>query len=195
MTANASETVQPTKSRRWLAIALFLSVGINLLFIGLVAGHALHRPGPMMMGAPGQFGGPGRYAGPPPGEGAIEGLLQSLPEQVQQEMRKTMRERRAQSEPKLRELQEARRKVRQAMVAEPFVPQRLSEAYAEVRKRGEAVQEDFHEAIVEVAGKLPPEGRRRLADMRRGPGGPGGPGGPHTMPMDGHPPPSPPPTK
>ena len=101
----------------------------------------------------------------------------------------------------------ARREVRQALEAEPFVPGRLGDALRTMREADSAVAEATAGMIVEIATVLTPEERamvrkamrdRHGARGDRGPGGPGGlpdeqPDGPPPGPPPAEPPPPPPP--
>lgn len=94
----------------------------------------------------------------------------------------------------------ARREVRQALEAEPFVPGRLGDALRTMREADSAVAEATAGIIVEIATVLTPEERamvRKAMRERRGPRGDRGPGGPGGLPdeqPDG-PPPGPPPAE
>lgn len=96
----------------------------------------------------------------------------------------------------------ARREVRQALEAEPFVPGRLGDALRTMREADSAVAEATAGMIVEIATVLTPEERamvRKAMRERRGPRGdfgpgePGGPGAPPQEPPAGPPPAEPPP--
>lgn len=101
----------------------------------------------------------------------------------------------------------ARREVRRALEAEPFVPGQLADALRAMREADAAVAEATAGVIVEIAAVLTPEERamvrkamrdRHGARGDRGPGGPGGlpdeqPDGPPPGPPPAEPPPPPPP--
>jgi uncharacterized membrane protein len=68
---------------------------------------------------------------------------------------------------------EARDEARRSLTAEPFDAVRFQAALTAVRERNTQLQEDVHGSLNEVAGKLAPAQRKRLADaLWRGKGGP-----------------------
>lgn len=76
-------------------------------------------------------------------------------------------------------LKQRREAVRSALVAEPFDPEKLDLAFAQLRE-SEAQKARFaHDRVTEVASKLAPEERRIMAEFvgrrgtKRGPDGPG----------------------
>ncbi|MCW5729374.1 MAG: periplasmic heavy metal sensor [Alphaproteobacteria bacterium] len=159
----------PKRRLPWTGIALVISLGVNLLLIGMAAGHWTHRHD-------GHWG--SRFAGKHGAEGRAHGMMRAFPEELRGELEGIMRERRAQAEPVLEQLRAARREAREALRAEPFDAARLAAAYAEMRRHGDTLEEAFHQAMIDAAGRLSPEARRKLSEMRWGPGSRGGMGGP-----------------
>ena len=135
-------------ARRWLKIALAVSVAINLLFIGLAAGRVF-GPGPF-----------GRM-------GAFERAAEALPPAEADQFRQIMRQHRSRMADEFKAMRQAREDVRAALRAEPFDRTRLERALAEVRQRSEATQQSLHAALVEGAARMSPEGRERLSRWER----------------------------
>jgi uncharacterized membrane protein len=127
-------------SRRWLILGLVSAV-LNVFLIGFLAGrHAL---------GPGGCGGRGfRHEAHAP-------LAKQLPP-----------EDRARLHQKLGAVRDARSKVRDALLREPFQAAQLEAALAALRERSAELQLDMHRELLENAGQLTAEQRRRLADSR-----------------------------
>ena len=153
MTDGADEPAPAPKATgrpsRWLAIALVISVALNLFALGLVAARAM-RPGPHERAR-----GYGPFMGP-------HGLLQDgdgaepIAKRVMQRYGEDLRR-------EHRELREARRAVREALEAEPLDAGRLERALGELRARTDSSQTRMHAALVELARSLPLEQRKKLA--------------------------------
>ena len=119
-----------------LSWALALSIGLNLFLLGFGVVRLAHHRHPE--GASGPHGRMGELLGPPT--------------------------------PALREerkvLTDARRRVGEALAAEPYDPDALSEALAALRESTSRGQEKLHERLIERAGQLSPEERRAFAERR-----------------------------
>jgi len=90
------------------------------------------------------------------------------------------------------QIHQARKAVRDALVAEPLNTQALASALKQLRDTTNGAQVSMHEALIEAAKSMSQEERQALADSRRlwqgPPGSRGGPlGGPHQGPGRGHP--------
>jgi uncharacterized membrane protein len=72
-------------------------------------------------------------------------------------------------EPRLQELRASRKGVADVLAAEPFDAQALTQAFDRLSAATQAAQQALHPALVELAGSLTPEQRKRLAtaDRRR----------------------------
>lgn len=135
--------------RSWLVVALIISVAFNLFALGFVAARAL-RP-------EGGRAGHGPFMGPhglmhdgfgPQAEPMIDAIMAKHGEGLRMQRR---------------ELRQARKAVRDALLNEPFDPGRLEQAFAGLRARTESSQASMHEALVELARSLPADQRKRLA--------------------------------
>ena len=140
---------------RWLVGALIVSIVVNLLLAGFVVGR--------MSGDFGFRDGIGAAPKLPP-----IGFLE------RDRRREVMRglDARREIRPILRELRRSQRDMRSALVQEPFDEAALSRALAEFRGRLEESQALSHKKLVQVAARLTPDERRRLArtmDRRDGP--------------------------
>lgn len=135
-------------ARRWLKIALAVSVVLNLLFIGLAAGRVF---------GPGPFGRAWHF----------ERAAEALPPAEAEEFRATMRRHRSEMAEDFKAARRAREEVREALRAEPFDRARLERVLAEVRQRSDAAQQSVHAALVEAASRMSHEGRERLSRWER----------------------------
>jgi uncharacterized membrane protein len=153
---------------RWLTIALVISLGINLLIVGVIAGrllsghrHMWERPGATQADR-------SRASDERPGDRVIQRLTEAVPAEYRPAFEAAMAEHRARLAEAGRAVREARMKVRDAMVAEPFDRAKLDAAFAELRARSQELQTAVHVAVAEAAAKLPPDARRKLAELDRG---------------------------
>jgi uncharacterized membrane protein len=126
--------------RRWLILALVSAV-LNILLIGFLAGR--HAFGPAGCGVRGF-----RHEPHPP-------FARRIPEGDRSRLRE-----------KLEGVRVAREQVRAALVAEPYQAPQLEAALTTLRERSAELQLDMHHQILQTAGQLSVEQRRRLADAR-----------------------------
>ena len=148
-------------------VVLVLSLGLNLLVLGAVLGHAWRG---------------GFDRGPPPLSWGLRTLSPEARAQVMPRLRENLQESRAQR----RALRQAGEAVEAAVGREPFDRPGLTEALAELRGATNAYQQQMHERALDVLAELSPEDRRAVAALllrpgphRHGTSGPGGrsPGG------------------
>jgi uncharacterized membrane protein len=136
---------------RWLAIVLGISVALNLFFVGLFSARVFQRSEPRSAHA--------GHANV--GEGS--------PRRIRQRMRAfdwMSEEERDQLRPRRRELRDTRRQVEQALSAEPFDREKLSQALGELRRETDGIQASVHEFMLRRAEGMNAEERRRLADSQ-----------------------------
>ena len=131
---------------KWLIGALTVSVVVNLLLAGFIAGR--------MSGDIGFRGGMGAAPKMP--------QLGFLDEERRREVSQGLEARR-ELRTNLRELRRSQRDIRAAFEAEPFDQEALSAALAEFRQRLEESQALSHGKLVAVAVRLTPDERRRMA--------------------------------
>ena len=122
-------------STRRLALLLGISVVLNVLFIGFWAGQLT------------------RHGHGPRGSETFDGRT----------MRGVWKRHDAMLRPRSEALEAARRRVTQALVAEPFQPEALDAALAQLRVDTDGAQRALHRALVESARDLSPEDRRQMA--------------------------------
>ena len=148
-----------------LAIALAVSIGLNLFLGGAIASAWLVKR---------QYGG----LRPPPqagmaGDFNFRGGLAALGG----EARPLAREIRREHGPRLREagkaMQDARREVGRMLRAEEIDPAALDKTLSDLRERADEAQAVMHQVLMEAITKLTPDQRRKFleAAMQRGPRG------------------------
>jgi uncharacterized membrane protein len=147
---------------RRLAIALSISVALNLFGAGFFVSRALHRGHRPHLSPAHELVDGSPFMGP-------RGLLgDGMPPQLAPRVREVMRAHGKQLREGRGELREHRRAVEQALRAEPFDAAALATTLAALRASTHAAQERMHAALVDVAKTLPPEQRRALALRGKG---------------------------
>ena len=138
---------------------LFVSVALNLLAIGAVAGAfgagvRIERQAPA-----------GAVVDRMPGPRAF---LAALPPDTRAKMRAELADSWAESRQARQAAMQARRDAFAAAAAEPYDVVRVREAFARLRAADQAAVAVFHDNVVEAFGKLSPEERREaLQALRR----------------------------
>lgn len=147
-------------SPRLLRVALAVSVALNLLVAGIVAGAVFHKSGQGGSGAMTRDLGFGPFT-----------------EALAPEDRRALRQWLQQRAPQLRSANAQRRAdiiaLQSALRADPFVPQDLTRALEAMRGRLQTQLDLGHQALAEVIMAMPPAERMALADrlsrgLRRG---------------------------
>jgi uncharacterized membrane protein len=147
------------RTPRWMLVALFVSLALNLLIVGSVAGAVW------------------RFRTPPPWASAVAPNLLGYASTLAPDRRKQLwdhtREERAHIRPFRREVRAARDETVKALAAEPFERGRFQAAQArqaESESRARAAVQDLY---VKIADQLTPEERRafpRWREHRKPPG-------------------------
>ena len=153
-----------SRATKWLALALLLSLGLNLFLGGLAAGRFFgphHRSFARM------------EASDRPGQEFFRRLIGRVPAEHRGTFEDVLNAKRPDMDRASQTLRDSRLKVREAVRAEPFDKAKLESAFVEVRERNMALQKSVHEAMVEAVQQLPAEARRQLSEWR--PGERGGP--------------------
>ena len=127
--------------RRWMILGIASAV-LNVFLIGFLAGRLVL--GPSSCGARG-------FGHGPRGGGAQK--------YVRPEDRAALRE-------QLRQIKSARAAVRTALEREPYDRAQLDAALAKLREHSAALQLDMHRMLLDGAGKLNADQRKRLAESR-----------------------------
>lgn len=143
---------------RWLSIALAVSVALNLFCLGFLSARAFQR-------------GEGRAERPRP---AAAGRGQHRPRQRPRPFEWMTEAERDELRPRRRALRASRRAVEEALRAEPFEREALTQALGELRRQTDDIQASVHELMLRRAAGMSGDERRRMADsqwQRRGRGG------------------------
>lgn len=144
-----------TVSRPWaiaLFAVLFLSVAANLVIAGFAAS---------------------RFQGPPRGgPGFIERIvaigIRAFPPPIQEDIRRRAEAEREELMRRVQAVQEARAQMIEAMRADPFDPDALDAAFADLRQRVAEMQEAGQQIVGEAVAIAPP-GERIKIRLQRGP--------------------------
>lgn len=161
---------------RWRGPILFVSLGLNLFLVGIMAGgwwhhyqgrhHFMQWARHGMMGEPlGPMGGQ-QMGGPmgPPVMAAVREAVSRLPEADRKPFEDAMAAQRGQILDMQQEIRRARLKVNDAIRAEPFDAKAMEAALADVRAKVQAIQVRIHTTFIEAVSKLPTDKRRDLAE-------------------------------
>lgn len=142
--------------RRWLGPALLASLALNLFLVALIAVPLIKGP-------------PDRYGPPPKGYGAsmLHGALKELPEEDRLVIRRAMREQFRQIVPHIRETQEAREKLIDAIATEPYDEAAVRAAFDDISKATMMMSDLGRDAMLNGFAKLTPEQRQRVAEAMR----------------------------
>ncbi|MDH5674480.1 MAG: periplasmic heavy metal sensor [Myxococcales bacterium] len=147
-----------TRLQRAMPWALGISLAVNLLLIGFLAGHRLGRP---QHGA--GLASEGRWrehdAGLP---GPRRLLRQARRAGAGEPLRKLMGVHREGLRENRRALQNARRRAAEAMAAEPYDPKAAAAALGVVREHSATSQAAAHRLLLELAEQLDPPTRKNL---------------------------------
>lgn len=154
-TPSSSSTGKPTepRKRRWLWPVLIVSLSLNLLFIGLVAGRMLTQD---------DRGGRQRIF-----TGAIEKLMQDLPEAKRLHAGELLKKHRETVKTARRDLREARRNAREAVLTEPFDEAKVSAALARFREIRSVSHQSMHDMMLGLMKELNLEERKKLLSYIR----------------------------
>jgi uncharacterized membrane protein len=139
--------VSSTPKRFWVILAV--SVALNLFCIGLLAGRVM----PFRQH---HFGGDDEN---PRAFLRHSGLREAGPE-----VKAILRDHRDQVRGSVHALTQSRERVRAALKQEPFNREGVASAFAETRELTTRMQGDMHQALIDVAAKLTPAQRARMAE-------------------------------
>jgi len=135
-----------------LGIVAVLSIALNLFLAGEQLGH--HFRGPM----------------PPPNfDQRLHGLLRDMPAADQPIAQGILDQHYSELNDKWRAFRPANQRISAALRADPFDPAEAKAAYDNANRRSEELRAAMQATLIEIAGKISPEGRRCL---RAGGGGP-----------------------
>lgn len=142
--------------RRWMPIALIVSLAANMFLGGLMLSH---------------FGRRGPPPGPPGPERFIEHMASTLPPADAALLRRALDDNRDTLAAERRVREGVPDRIRAALLAEPFDPKALVAVYTDTDQRERELRERVQAALANAAAAMSPEGRRRMAEFR--PHGPG----------------------
>jgi len=149
------------RTGKWVLLALVVSLGLNLFVGGLVVGGRFHHP------PPGAFlherhvdakNEPRVFL-------FVNRMARELPPDERRNFMTVVNGYRGELTEADRNLRDARKRVREAMAAEPFDRAALENAFADVRVRFDDLQKVLHGALADAASRLPPDARQRLAQQ------------------------------
>jgi uncharacterized membrane protein len=157
-----------SRTTRWLALGLFLSLAGNLFLAGLYAGAWFgDGEGETVATDDGRNGRDGREGDEPR---LLRRMIAAVPAAERPEFEAALQAHRPALIAAGVALRAARRKVGDALTAEPFDRAALEAALAESRRGYADLYKITHLAVAAAAERLSPEGRRQLAEVgqRRG---------------------------
>jgi uncharacterized membrane protein len=141
----------PAPASRWSRRILYVSLALNLFFVGAWAALAWrhyawdhHRPWTPAT--------------------RIERLAEALPSADAEKLRAEFRAHQSTIDATVSAFRQAQRAVRDALRAEPFNPAALRSAMADARMARSRLDEALQDVIATAGATMTPEGRRSLAD-------------------------------
>ena len=152
-------STQPTQNRkRGLVIALFVSVALNLLIVGIIVGAKLNGPG-----AQGPMARNSAFS--------VGRAIRQFPEPRREELWPVARPYFKDLRGTLRELRQAKRTFEAAYQAEPIDLDELDRSHADLSRQINALQQMNFNAVRALAGSLSPAERKQLLSALRPPRG------------------------
>jgi uncharacterized membrane protein len=153
--------VNDAPKRRWLLIALIVSLGLNLFLGSLMVGRWIagppHHRGAFAAAERGPAGEPGRI---------LQRMASSLPQEHRPAFEAVMTKHRERIVELAGQARDARQQVRAILNSDTFERAALDRAFENVRTRNLALQAEIQATIGEAAAALPPDARKQLADWR-----------------------------
>ena len=129
-----------------LALVLVISLCLNVFALASFAGH-------WIWGGP--RGGGGREIGR---------LLQSAPESLRPAIKESMESRRPEMQARIAEIREARQRIALLLRAPQLDRPALEDAYADLRRRHQAMQEVLHGAFIDSMAQAPADARAEWSE-------------------------------
>ena len=152
MTTGDNEKTQSSvpRSRRWVLPLLIVSLGLNLLFIGLVAGR-------MWAGFDGPRGAPHRIV-----TRAVEKFYGELPDSKKQRADELLQRQRKNNKALRGDLRKARKEAKDAALATTYDEEKLAAALARLREIRTSQHKAMHAMMLELLTDLSLEERKIL---------------------------------
>lgn len=152
-TTSSNKAVAP-KKRRWLWPLLVISLGLNLLFVGLVAGRMWLHGG----------GKDSRYR---VFTGAVEKLMKDLPQAKREHAGELLERHRTTVRQLRKQIREQRRVTKDAVLTEPYSEVKVSEAFARFRELRTAQHQSMHTMMLDLLKGLTLKEREALLNHIR----------------------------
>ncbi|HEY8351963.1 MAG TPA: periplasmic heavy metal sensor [Sphingomonadales bacterium] len=128
-----------------MRIVLVLSLALNLLLLGFLAARALF-PEPRLVGP----------------HVALHHAMEELSPEAQEVVRNTMRAHGKNLRAHMRELRQAKAELQDLLGTDPLDEAAVADVLRQIRRHNGAIQEEIHEATLEIARELPVDERRHL---------------------------------
>ena len=144
--------------RRWLTVLLFVSLIANVFLLGLVGGRLLHLGG-WFWGRPAYV----QQLGPMAGR-ALQHLLSPLSAADRQIVLDTVHGHVDELQQINQSIRDQRKVVAQLLKADTFDRKAVDDAFAELRRRTDAMQAKLEAAVSDAIEKLSPAARNQLED-------------------------------
>ena len=166
MSEAAAPPATPSKNRRWLKLALIVSLALNALVIGVVLRSMWQFRTAYMMSAPGL-------------EAGLPAFVDTLPRERRDALRNLgLAERPRQLRPLRLELRQTRAEAARAFLAQPFDRQAYTAAQARVLDSEIKLRRAAQAVLPDLAERMTADERRAFIGWRnRGRSGPGRDGG------------------
>ena len=134
----------------WLVAALFASLAVNLLFVGLMVGQHIF--------------------GPRSGRPHFEWMTGDIGADVRRQMGADMREHMQETRPARKALRGAQRRLHRLIAEDEYDEAAVRAALSEIRQASTSLQATLHEQMISTLSKLAPEDRAQVLRMlSRGP--------------------------
>ena len=156
---NDQTAPQTKNTRRWVKVALIVSVAVNLGSAGVIGGAALRAPEIQRNNLQAPEG--------------VAMLARAMPTPHQRELRESLRDRRGDLRPDREELRNLRDRFIVALRAEPFDIDAVNDVFADQRVMLSNLTAAGHDSVIEQIEKMSPQDRenyiRRLLGNDRPP--------------------------
>jgi uncharacterized membrane protein len=156
-----------SRASKWLALALTLSLAVNLFLVGIQAAHWAqpYRLWVRMMGGEPPMAG---RAGERATTGALDRMAARLSPDDRSKFQAIVERHRPALDNSNRTIRDSRRKLRDLLTADNVDRAAVEIAMSDVRDRGLELQREIQTAVLEAAESLSPEARRQLLAPPRG---------------------------
>lgn len=131
-------------SNRWLTIVLILSIGLNLVLVGVFIGRMVFGPGER-----------------PP----FAWALTEISDETRGKVRGHLRDLRVETRPLRAEHRNAQASLREALNQEPLDEQQVRQAFSRLRTTTGSMQAAMHDQMILILKELTPEERKTVYRM------------------------------